>query len=77
MISAGRAAGASAKPIGRVSSTISRLQPPPGPYRCRTIKLGTNSPGGPGFLEYPFFRCTIELSAERHEISNAARTFAH
>lgn len=40
-----------------------RLQPPPGAYRCRAIKLGTNSPGGPGYLEYPFFRCTIELSA--------------
>ncbi len=39
-----------------------RLQPPPGTYRCRSIKLGTNSPGGPGYLEYPYFRCTIELS---------------
>lgn len=39
-----------------------RLQPPPGSYQCRTIKLGTNSPGGPGYLEYPFFRCTIELT---------------
>lgn len=39
-----------------------RLQPPPGSYRCRSIKLGTNSPGGPGYLEYPFFRCTIELT---------------
>lgn len=39
-----------------------RLQPPPGDYRCRTIKLGSNSPGGPGYLEYPFFACTIELT---------------
>lgn len=39
-----------------------RLQPPPGTYRCRTVKLGTNRPGGPGFLEYPFFACTIELT---------------
>jgi hypothetical protein len=39
-----------------------RLQPPPGTYRCRAIKLGTNSPGGPGYLQYPFFRCTIELT---------------
>lgn len=39
-----------------------RLQPAPGPYRCRTIKLGTNSPGGPGYLEYPWFRCTLELT---------------
>jgi len=39
-----------------------RLQPPPGTYRCRAIKLGSNGPGGLGYLEYPFFRCTIELT---------------
>lgn len=39
-----------------------RLQPPPGDYRCRPIKLGSGSPGGPGYLEYPFFRCSIELT---------------
>jgi len=39
-----------------------RLQPPPGTYRCRAIKLGSNGPGGVGYLEYPFFRCTIELT---------------
>ncbi|MDI1327077.1 MAG: DUF4893 domain-containing protein [Brevundimonas sp.] len=39
-----------------------RLQPAPGTYRCRTIKLGTHKPGGPGYLEYPWFRCTIELT---------------
>jgi hypothetical protein len=41
---------------------VGRLQPPPGTYRCRSIKLGSNSPGGLGYLEYPFFRCTIELT---------------
>lgn len=39
-----------------------RLQPPPGAWRCRTIKLGSNSPGGLGYVEYPFFRCAIELT---------------
>ena len=39
-----------------------RLQPAPGTYRCRAIKLGTNGPGGPGYLESPFFGCTIELT---------------
>lgn len=39
-----------------------RLQPPPGSYRCRSIKLGSNGPGGLGYLEYPFFRCTVELT---------------
>lgn len=39
-----------------------RLQPAPGAYRCRSIKLGSNGPGGLGYLEYPYFRCTIELT---------------
>lgn len=41
-----------------------RLQPAPGAYRCRTIKLGTMSEGGPGpaYLEYPWFRCSVELT---------------
>ncbi|MGZ9114142.1 MAG: DUF4893 domain-containing protein [Brevundimonas sp.] len=39
-----------------------RLQPAPGTYRCRTIKLGTNNPGGPGYLEYPWFSCIVELT---------------
>jgi len=41
---------------------VGRLQPAPGTYRCRTIKLGSNRPGGLGYLEYPWFRCTVELS---------------
>lgn len=39
-----------------------RLQPAPGDYRCRTIKLGSHSPGGLGYLEYPWFRCAVELT---------------
>lgn len=39
-----------------------RLQPAPGAYRCRTIKLGAKSPGGVGYVAYPFFRCTVELT---------------
>lgn len=39
-----------------------RLQPAPGAYRCRTIKLGSHDNAGPGYLEYPWFRCTVELT---------------
>jgi hypothetical protein len=39
-----------------------RLQPPPGDYRCRSIKLGSQAPGGLAYVEYPFFRCTVELT---------------
>lgn len=39
-----------------------RLQPAPGAYRCRTIKLGSKGEGGLGYVAYPFFRCTVELT---------------
>ncbi|KQS57454.1 hypothetical protein ASG17_01655 [Brevundimonas sp. Leaf363] len=41
-----------------------RLQPPPGTYRCRTIKLGTmgEGAGGLAYVQYPAFRCSIELT---------------
>ena len=39
-----------------------RLQPGPGTYRCRTIKLGSRAEGGLAYVAYPFFRCTVELT---------------
>lgn len=39
-----------------------RLQPPPGSYRCRTLKLGTKAETGPALVAYPFFRCSVELT---------------
>jgi hypothetical protein len=39
-----------------------RLQPAPGTYRCRTIKLGAKAEGGPAYVAYPAFRCTVELT---------------
>lgn len=39
-----------------------RLQPAPGTYRCRTIKMGTQGEVGVGFVAYPFFRCSVELT---------------
>lgn len=39
-----------------------RLQPAPGAYRCRTIKIGAKNRGGLAFVDYPFFRCTVELT---------------
>lgn len=39
-----------------------RLQPPPGPYRCRTLKLGTKNETGSALVVYPFFRCSVELT---------------
>lgn len=40
-----------------------RLQPPPGDYRCRTVKLGSRIEGqGLAFVAYPAFRCRVELT---------------
>lgn len=39
-----------------------RLQPPPGVYRCRTVKVGSISGDGLSYVAYPWFKCTIELS---------------
>lgn len=33
--------------------------PPVGPYRCRTLKLGSQGAGGPGFVAYDWFRCRV------------------
>jgi hypothetical protein len=53
-----RALGALADPDAGLSG---RLQPPPGEYSCRTIKLGRIAEYG-GYLSYPGFRCVVELT---------------
>lgn len=43
---------------------LPRPQPAPGLYRCRTIKLGSRSPGPESlaYVAYPYFRCRVELT---------------
>jgi hypothetical protein len=38
------------------------LQPPPGAYRCRTVKVGSMSGEGLSYVAYGWFKCTIELT---------------
>lgn len=38
--------------------------PPPGDYRCRTFKLGTQFKGGLSYTGYPAFTCRIRRSAD-------------
>lgn len=40
-----------------------RLQPPPGDYRCRSVRMGSRGSGGLDYVAYPFFRCTVELTS--------------
>lgn len=53
-----RGLGALADPDAGLSG---RLQPPPGEYRCRTIKMGRIAEYG-GYVAYPGFRCVVELT---------------
>ncbi|MDP1738953.1 MAG: DUF4893 domain-containing protein [Caulobacter sp.] len=38
------------------------LQPAPGKYRCRTIKIGAKGEGNLTYVAYGWFTCTIELT---------------
>jgi len=38
------------------------LQPAPGKYRCRTIKIGSMDGKGLAYVAYPWFTCTVELT---------------
>jgi hypothetical protein len=35
-------------------------RPPPGDYRCRVLKLGSQGTAGPGYVAYPAFTCRID-----------------
>jgi len=43
----------------RPDAALPRATPPPGPYRCRTIKVGAQGEGGLDFIAYPWFECRI------------------
>lgn len=53
-----RALGALLKP----RAALSRPQPTPGDYRCRTIKLGSRDGRGLSYVAYGWFRCRVELT---------------
>jgi hypothetical protein len=36
------------------------VKPPPGDYRCRTVKLGAKAYGMPAFTAYGWFKCRVE-----------------
>jgi hypothetical protein len=38
--------------------------PPPGDYRCRTIKIGAQSPGGLDYIAYPVFTCRVAVEGD-------------
>ena len=40
-------------------AALARPLPPPGDYRCRTIKIGSQSESGLEYVAYPAYRCRI------------------
>ena len=45
-------------------AALDHVTPPPGLYRCLTIKVGAKSQGMLDFVAYPAFRCRISASVE-------------
>lgn len=48
----------------RPTAALTSVSPPPGEYRCRTVKLGSQGgEGGLGYVVYGWFRCRIETTS--------------
>jgi hypothetical protein len=47
----------------------SSVAPPPGDYRCRTVKLGNQNSQGLGYVVYGWFDCRIELTGRGLKLS--------
>lgn len=49
-------------PLADPRVNLSRPQPTPGAYQCRTIKLGAASEGMLPYIAYGWFRCSVTLT---------------
>ena len=50
-------------------AALAGARPPPGDYRCRTIKLGARSAGRADFAAYPPLRCRVRSEGSRLHFS--------
>lgn len=58
--------------LGRLlqpDTALNGVAPPPGDYRCRTIKLGSQGGEGLGYVVYGWFACRIEQTPAGLKIS--------
>lgn len=39
-----------------------RAEPPPGPYHCRTVRLGAQRPPTPSLIVYPWYLCRVTFT---------------
>lgn len=51
---------------GEPDAAIPYQAVPTGEFRCRTIKLGTQGGGTLAYVDYPFFRCSIQPEKDLH-----------
>lgn len=63
-LAAARTAGVGATiaeegPLLEPDAALAMQEPPPGAYRCRTIKMGARSAGLLNYVPYPWFDCRI------------------
>jgi len=49
-------------PVADPRVDLNRPQPTPGRYQCRTIKLGSGSPGMLPYVAYGWFKCQVALT---------------
>lgn len=54
------AAVAAGRSLFHPDAALERPAPPPGAYRCRTIKLGSRAGTALRYIAYPWFRCRID-----------------
>jgi hypothetical protein len=47
--------------------------PPPGNYRCRTFKLGSQAADGLAFVAYPWFRCWVDQEGAFAKVDGSQR----
>jgi hypothetical protein len=50
-------------PLLDPDAALAQPLPPPGDYRCRTIKIGSQSESGLEYVAYPAYRCRIAADA--------------
>jgi hypothetical protein len=51
---------AAAGPLLEPDAALTQPVPPPGAYRCRTLKLGAQRPGLLDWVAYPWFACRVD-----------------
>jgi hypothetical protein len=58
--------------LTRADAAVPDPAPQVGLYRCRTVKLGSKSPGMPSLVAYGWFKCRIEMTSKGLKFSKTS-----